>query len=40
MKVKICGVTNLEDALAAAEAGTDFWVLIYPQPRYITPRAC
>ncbi len=42
MKVKICGLTNLEDAFAAVEAGTDMLGFnFYPDsPRYIEPGRC
>jgi phosphoribosylanthranilate isomerase len=38
-QVKVCGITNLDDARVAVDAGVDMLGLIFypPSPRYVTP---
>jgi len=42
IKIKICGITNLPDALVAVDAGVDYlgFILYPPSKRSITPAAC
>ena len=39
VKVKICGITRLDDSIAAADAGADYlgFILYPPSPRYVEP---
>lgn len=41
VKIKICGMTNIDDCLAAVDLGVDFigFVFYSKSPRYVTPQA-